>query len=75
VVTTPWPTVEEYGLAHRCPTCHAAPGVACVMRRPKGMHATREDRGAAHYSRDVGRAPSPEDRVPGRRYDTLDSPR
>jgi hypothetical protein len=78
VVLTPWPTIEAYGLAHRCPTCQAAPGADCVMKRPKHgarMHTTREDRGAAHYYRDIGRAPWPEDRMPGRRYDTLDSPR
>jgi hypothetical protein len=38
------------------------------------MHATRVDAGSRHYDRDVGAAPWPEDREPGRRYDTLDRP-
>ena len=37
----------------------------------EGMHAARQDAGARHYWRDVGNAPWPEDREPGRRYDTL----
>ncbi|WP_330342597.1 zinc finger domain-containing protein [Streptomyces sp. NBC_00557] len=35
------------------------------------MHAARIDAGSRHYDRDVQRAPWPEDREPGRRYDTL----
>jgi hypothetical protein len=35
------------------------------------MHATRQDAGRRHYERDVEKAPWPEDRVPGQRYDTL----
>jgi hypothetical protein len=35
------------------------------------MHAARQDRGIAHYRRDVGRAPWPEDRVAGTNYGTL----
>ena len=35
------------------------------------QHATRQDAGRRHYSRDVARAPWAEDRVPGHRYDTL----
>lgn len=35
------------------------------------MHATRVSAGSRHYDRDVGAAPWPEDREPGRRYDTL----
>lgn len=35
------------------------------------MHAQRFDAGSRHYDRDVQKAPWPEDREPGRRYDTL----
>lgn len=34
-------------------------------------HATRQDAGRRHYERDLAAAPWPEDREPGRRYDTL----
>ncbi|OEJ21856.1 hypothetical protein AR457_39885 [Streptomyces agglomeratus] len=37
------------------------------------MHSTRQSAGSRHRSRDIGNAPWPEDRVPGRRYDTLDN--
>ncbi|MGA5843519.1 zinc finger domain-containing protein [Streptomyces pseudogriseolus] len=36
------------------------------------MHISRQDAGHRHYQRDLGKAPWPEDREPGRRYDTLD---
>lgn len=36
------------------------------------LHATRLDAGGRHRDRDIGAAPWPEDRIPGRRYDTLD---
>ncbi|WP_446458631.1 zinc finger domain-containing protein [Streptomyces rochei] len=35
------------------------------------LHATRIDAGGRHRDRDVAAAPWPEDREPGRRYDTL----
>lgn len=35
------------------------------------LHKARQQAGARHYRRDVGNAPWPEDREPGRRYDTL----
>ncbi|WP_031227356.1 hypothetical protein [Streptomyces roseochromogenus] len=35
------------------------------------MHVTRGDAGNRHYGRDLAAAPWPEDREPGRRYDTL----
>lgn len=35
------------------------------------LHAARVDAGGRHRDRDVGAAPWPEDREPGRRYDTL----
>ncbi|MFF7190529.1 hypothetical protein ACFZAR_36160 [Streptomyces sp. NPDC008222] len=35
------------------------------------IHARRQDVGARHRNRDVASAPPPEDREPGRRYDTL----
>lgn len=36
------------------------------------LHATRIDAGGRHRDRDVAAAPWPEDREPGKRYDTLD---
>jgi hypothetical protein len=36
------------------------------------LHAVRVDAGNRHRTRDIGAAPWPEDREPGRRYDTLD---
>lgn len=35
------------------------------------LHVTRIDAGSRHQDRDIGAAPWPEDREPGRRYDTL----
>ncbi|MGW6982367.1 hypothetical protein ACWGE1_23495 [Streptomyces sp. NPDC054932] len=35
------------------------------------MHAPRVDAAIRHYHRDIGRAPQPDARVPGQRYDTL----
>lgn len=35
------------------------------------MHAARSDAGRRHYYQDVGNAPWPEDREPGKRYDTI----
>lgn len=35
------------------------------------IHMRRQDVGRRHRERDESNAPSPEDRVPGRRYDTL----
>lgn len=35
------------------------------------MHSQRIDAGNRHYERDLAAAPWPEDREPGRRYDTL----
>ncbi|MFJ7019669.1 hypothetical protein ACIQUW_15075 [Streptomyces sp. NPDC101117] len=35
------------------------------------LHKTRQQAGAAHKRRDIGNAPWPEDREPGKRYDTL----
>jgi len=36
------------------------------------LHVARVDAGNRHRARDIGAAPWPEDREPGRRYDTLD---
>lgn len=36
------------------------------------LHAVRVDAGSRHRERDIAAAPWPEDREPGRRYDTLD---
>lgn len=35
------------------------------------IHARRQDAGRRHRERDEMKAPAPEDREPGRRYDTL----
>lgn len=35
------------------------------------LHSVRVDAGSRHKDRDIGAAPWPEDREPGRRYDTL----
>jgi len=69
---TPWPSIEQYALAHRCPRCKANPGEPCIIRPGRGtIHQPRQDAGIRHYDRDVVRAPEQEDRVPGQRYDTL----
>ena len=84
-MTTPlFPNLVEYTLDHRCPVCRAEPGEPCdapnkisVAARHHDpdpihlLHAARQDRGIAHYRRDIGRAPWPEDRVPGVGYGTL----
>jgi hypothetical protein len=36
------------------------------------LHSVRIDAGSRHKDRDIAAAPWPEDREPGRRYDTLD---
>ncbi len=77
---TPWPSSEEYMLAHRCTRCGAAIGQPCnAPNKPDHpWHAPRQDAAIRHYRRDVGRAPWSEDREPGRRYDSLpkaDNPR
>lgn len=75
---TPWPPLEAYALAHRCPTCKAPTGEPCDAPRKAAaeepghrLHLTRQDAGARHYRKDVGDAPWPEERVPGQRYDSL----
>ena len=72
-MTGDFPGLSVYALAHRCTTCGAAPGVPCTApnKWPGVAHAARQDAGYRHYRRDVGKAPWPEDRVPGQRYDTL----
>jgi hypothetical protein len=68
----------EYALAHRCPRCKAPPWVDCIAPRKASadepthrLHARRQDRAIWHYYRDVGHAPWPEAREPGRSYSTL----
>lgn len=47
-------------------------GLSVVEPEPISLlHATRQQAGARHKSRDIGNAPWPEDREPGKRYDTL----
>lgn len=62
-------TMDEYTAAQKCPQCGASPGQPCDGR--KRFHAKRQDAGNRHYQRDVGNAPWPEDREPGRSYSTL----
>lgn len=83
--STPWPSVYDYALAHRCPVCGAQPFTDCHAPQKNArlahlpgdsapaarMHAARQDAGLRHYHRDLARAPWPEDREAGRRYDTL----
>lgn len=58
--------------ADRVPRSRARLGVPPVEADPLSlMHVTRSDAGYRHYQRDFGNAPWTEDRVPGRRYDTL----
>lgn len=45
-----------------------------TAKRTNLQHASRMDAGAAHYRRDVGRAPWEEDRVPGTSYGTIRYP-
>jgi len=74
IMTTPWPTPDEYTLAHRCARCGAEPGVRCVSQNARTVefgHARRQDAGIRHHRRDVGNAPWIEDRVPGVSYDTI----
>lgn len=94
-MTTPWPPLHAYALAHRCTTCRAEPGEPCNAPGKQArldaadrfhdelgvergehdpaarLHAARLNAGSRHYSRDVGRAPWADERVPGRRYDSL----
>jgi hypothetical protein len=71
-LTTPWPTCDAYSLAVVCPRCSAQPGDECDVRRGgHRFHAPRQDRGSRRARRDRARAPWREDRVPGRRYDSL----
>jgi hypothetical protein len=77
---TPWPPTDAYTVAHKCPTCIAEPGEPCTIRARQGtrngerrFHVARADRGARRFRRDRAKAPWPEDRVPGKRYDSLGS--
>jgi streptogramin lyase len=61
------------------------PGVECDAPRKQAqqqrlgtdpigrLHATRQQRGRSHRAQDVARAPWVEDRIPGQRYDSLDT--
>ena len=41
---TTWPSIEQYALAHRCPTCQAEPNQPCDAPRKAGRpHVTRYD--------------------------------
>jgi hypothetical protein len=75
------PTHDSYVMAHRCRRCKAAPGEPCNYKRRTlaaldkdpsvRVHVTRSDAGTRHFYRDLGKAPWPEARGPGKRYDTL----
>lgn len=74
----PVATMQSYTLAHPCPTCHARPGQPCAAPRKARAadpahryHLTRQSAGIRHYTRDVRRAPWPEQRVTGERWDSL----
>ncbi|MFD8640784.1 hypothetical protein ACFV14_10790 [Streptomyces zaomyceticus] len=75
---TVFPPLHRYALAHACSHCQAPVGVECDAPRKARhenplwrLHRARQNAGAAHYRRDVERAPWVEDRIPGQRYDTL----
>jgi hypothetical protein len=70
---TPWPTVNEYAMHHRCAQCGALPGEGCTTPRgvPTRLHMRRQDAGVRHHRRDVAAAPWADERRPGRRYDSL----
>ncbi|MFD3698505.1 hypothetical protein ACFWUZ_20540 [Streptomyces sp. NPDC058646] len=78
---TPFPSLYEYALAQGCATCKAKPGILCVAPRKAAaavptdpitrLHSARQKAGMRHKELDVGRAPWPDQRQPGRRYDTL----
>ncbi|WP_327266567.1 hypothetical protein OG444_38750 [Streptomyces sp. NBC_01232] len=86
-MTTWFPPLSEYAFARGCPRCGAGPGEPCIAPRKNArlaradhagvddearrMHAPRLDAAIRHYHRDVGKAPLPDARVPGRRYDSL----
>ncbi|MGW3352565.1 hypothetical protein ACWDA3_55530 [Nonomuraea rubra] len=82
-MTDIWPPPSAYALAHRCPTCKADAGTLCTAPRKTAraartrrdlveqLHATRQAAGTRHRNRDIGNAPWPDEREPGRRYDTL----
>ncbi|MBB6038030.1 hypothetical protein [Phytomonospora endophytica] len=80
VARTPWPSLYDYAMANRCPDCEAEPGIRCTVERAPQLadaawstvtHPARQDAGSRHHLRDVAAAPAEEDRVPGRRYDSL----
>lgn len=69
--------IEDYIAAQTCPRCHAQPGQQCAgahsatYARTGGSHLPRVDRAIAHYNRDVGNAPWPDEREAARCYSTL----
>lgn len=76
---TPWPSMYAYALAHRCPTCKAAQGVPCQLKRQthlgtdkvNSLHRTRSNAGQRHSLRDRRDAGWPEDMALATRYDSL----
>lgn len=69
----------DYVLCKPCPTCKARAWHDCdaPMKRSKAnpvhrQHVRRQDRGAAHYYRDVGKAPWMDERTPGTKYHSID---
>jgi hypothetical protein len=68
----------DYALAHPCTRCKAPAWAYCVAPRKASanalthrLHARRQDHAIWHYYRDVGNAPWPEAREPGRCYSTI----
>jgi len=71
-VWTRWPSTDDCALSIACPTCRAARGEPCVIRsKHRHWHAPRVRRPARAHNRDLGRAPWPEDRIPGRSYSSI----
>lgn len=72
----PWPSIDEWADAATCPTCHAGPGSPCVIKRRNSnitgqrWHIARER--LNRHNHDVGAAPWPENRIPGRSYSSID---
>lgn len=82
------PPMHDYVMSHRCPTCKAEPWTDCdapkknleadrlqVIEPSDRQHVRRQDAGSRHYRRDFGKAPWPEDRVPGVDYSTVKYPK
>ena len=68
---SPFPSHDEYVLDRKCSVCKAGPGVECTIGRGKRWHVQRSDAARRHASRDLGKAPWPEEMELGKCYGTL----